>query len=194
MVTTGQFTETYANFQILGLADDSKDIPIDSKVTDWLDGKGQLSKTKEGYAVVQNTFYKWLGPLYGQLESGYQAELAGEFRNAGSREEGLALLNARAKEIRKSIFPTSMYDENLTYEDIAQPWRNFTFSILGERISESSAVWLDILKTNDQTTATQLTTIYGLNNNNNKVLDTVTDDLSSGVGVSASGIVRGVPT
>ena len=194
MVTTGQFTETYANFQILGLADDSKDIPIDSKVTDWLDGKGQLSKTKEGYAVVQNTFYKWLGPLYGQLESGYQAELAGEFRSASSREEGLALLNARAKEIRKSIFPTSMYDENLTYEDIAQPWRNFTFSILGERISESSAVWLDILKTNDQTKATQLTTIYGLNNNNNKVLDTVTDDLSSGVGVSASGIVRGVPT
>ena len=65
---------------------------------------------------------------------------------------------------------------------------------LPKRISESSAVWLDILKTNDQTKATQLTTIYGLNNNNNKVLDTVTDDLSSGVGVSASGIVRGVPT
>ena len=194
MVTTGQFTETYADFQILGLADETKDIPRDSKINDWLSGKGQLSKTKEGYAVVQNTSYKWLGPLYGQLDAGYQAELAGEFRNAGSREEGLALLNERFKEIRKSIFPTSMYDENLTYEDIAQPWRNFTFNILGERISESSDVWINILKTNDQTKATELTTIYGLNNNNKKVLDTVSDDLSSGVGVSRTGVLRGVPT
>ena len=104
------------------------------------------------------------------------------------------MLNERFKEIRKSIFPTSMYDENLTYEDIAQPWRNFTFNILGERISESSDVWINILKTNDQTKATELTTIYGLNNNNKKVLDTVSDDLSSGVGVRRTGVLRGVPT
>jgi hypothetical protein len=194
MVTTGGFTKNYAEFQVIAISDGSSGVEIDSKITDWLSGKGQMSQTKSGYATVQNTTYKWLGPLYGQLDSATQADLAGQYRNAESQEVGMGLLNDKFKAIRKSIFPTSMYDENLTYEEIATPWRNFTFSALGERISETSDVFIKILQANDQTEASKLVTVYGLNNNNAKVLDTTTDDLASSLGISATGVARGIST
>jgi hypothetical protein len=194
MVTTGEFTETYAAFQVNELGEDSTSPKIDSKITDWLTGKGVLAQTRSGYATVQNSSYKWLGPLYGMLDSGTQAELAKQYRNAESEEVGNELLNNRFKEIRKTIFPTSLYDENLTYEDIATPWRNFTFNKLGERMSETSPVFYEILMANDATKAAELTLIYGANNNNAKVLDSITDDAAQSLGVSPAGVLRGVPT
>lgn len=194
MVTTGQFSDNYAAFQIIALSDGTRDIEIDDRVTDWLEGKGKLSQTKAGYATVQNTSYKWLGPLFGQLDSGTQSELAGLYRGAESDAVGQQLLDDRFKEIRKAIFPTSLYDENLTYEDIAAPWRNFTFNKLGQRMSETSDVWVEILKANDQTKASTLTTVYGLNNNIAKVMDETTDGIASSLGISPSGVLRGVPT
>ena len=194
MVTTGQFTSTYAAFQVRELGEDSTGAKIDSKITDWLQGKGPLAQTRSGYATVQNASYKWLGPLYGMLDSGSQAELAKLYRNAESPEVGNELLNNRFKEIRKTIFPASVYDENLTYEDIATPWRNFTFNKLGERMSETSPVFYEILMSNDATKAAELTLIYGANNNNAKVLDSITDDAAQSLGVSPAGVLRGVPT
>ena len=104
------------------------------------------------------------------------------------------MLDNRFKQIRKTIFPTSVYDENLTYEDIATPWRNFTFNKLGERMSETSPVFYEILMANDATKAAELTLIYGANNNNAKVLDSITDNAAQSLGVSPSGVLRGVPT
>ena len=194
MVTTGGFTKNYAEFQVLAISDDESSIEVDSKVTDWLEGKGKLSQTKSGYATVQNTAYKWLGPLYGQLDSATQSSLAADFRNSETQQVGTQMLNDKFKAMRKGIFPTSMYDENLTYEEIATPWRNFTFTKLGERMSETSDVWLKILQSNDQTEASKLVTIYGLNNNNAKVFDTTTDDIATSLGISATGVSRGTPT
>jgi hypothetical protein len=194
MVTTGEFSDTYAAFQVKELGEDSTSPKIDSKITDWLEGKGVLAQTRSGYATVQNASYKWLGPLYGMLDSGSQAELAKLYRNAESPEVGQLMLDNRFKEIRKTIFPTSVYDENLTYEDIATPWRNFTFNKLGERMSETSPVFYEILNANDATKAAELTLIYGANNNNAKVLDSITDDAAQSLGVSPAGVLRGVPT
>jgi len=95
--------------------------------------------------------------------------------------------------MRKSIFGTDVYDENMTYEDIATPWRNFAFNFLGERMSETTDAWLSVLKANDQTEANKILTIFGLNNDNKKVLDTVTDEMATSVGVR-QGVVRGQPT
>ena len=128
--------------------------------------------------------------MYGKLDSGTQAELAKLYRNAESEEVGNELLNNRFKEIRKTIFPTSVYDENLTYEDIATPWRNFTFNKLGERMSETSPVFYEILSANDATKAAELTLIYGANNNNAKVLDDITDNAAQSLGVSPAGCIK----
>jgi hypothetical protein len=61
-------------------------------------------------------------------------------------------------------------------------------------MSETSDVWLKILQSNDQTEASKLVTIYGLNNDNAKVFDTTTDDLASSLGISATGVSRGFAT
>ena len=85
-------------------------------------------------------------------------------------------------------------EPNLTYDDIAAPWQNYSFQFLGERIDETSENWLNVLLANDQNTAVQELTAYGLNNNIEKVIDTMTDNIASSVGVSESGVQRGFST
>ena len=126
--------------------------------------------------------------MYGKLDDTTLAEYADKYNNAPSEADGLMIINNLLLGQRKVLFPN--YDESLTYEEIAGPWRNFSFNALGERVNETSDIWIKILQANDQTVANQLLTTYGLNNNNMKVLDDLTDNMSSSIGVQ-SGIVRG---
>ena len=186
------FSDTLADAQIIGLADSKSGIEVNADIKNWLDGK-KLGGTRTGQTTAQNTAYKWLGPLYGKLDSASLEEAAGIYRNAESDIVGQQLLDDKYKAMRKSIFGTDVYDENMTYEDIATPWRNFVFNFLGERMPETTDAWLSILKANDQTEANRILTIFGLNNDNKKVLDTVTDEMATSVGVR-QGVVRGQPT
>ena len=186
------FSDTLADAQIIGLADSKSGIEVNADIKNWLDGK-KLGGTRTGQTAAQNTAYKWLGPLYGKLDSASLEEAAGIYRNAESDIVGQQLLDEKYKAMRKSLFGVDVYDENMTYEDIATPWRNFVFNFLGERMPETTDAWLSILKANDQTEANKILTIFGLNNDNKKVLDTVTDEMATSVGVR-QGVVRGQPT
>ncbi len=55
-------------------------------------------------------------------------------------------------------------------------------------------MFYEILNANDATKAAEVTLIYGANNNNAKVLDSITDDAAQSLGVSPAGVLRGVPT
>lgn len=187
------WSDTLAEAQILALSDSASGIEVNADIKNWLDGKGTLGGTRTGQTAAQNTAYKWLGPLYGKLDPASLEEAAGIYRNAESDIVGQQLLDDKYKAMRKSILGTDVYDENMTYEDIATPWRNFVFNFLGERMPETTDAWLSILKANDQTEANKILTIFGLNNDNKKVLDKVTDEMATGVGVR-QGVVRGQPT
>ena len=176
------------------LGEDSTSAKIDDKITDWLQGKGVLAQTRSGLCNCTKLFIQMVRTTVWYVRFGTQAELAKLYRNAESEEVGQLITNNRFKQIRKTIFPTSVYDENLTYEDIATPWRNFTFNKLGERMSETSPVFYEILMANDATKAAELTLIYGANNNNAKVLDDITDNAAQSLGVSPAEVLRGVPT
>jgi len=186
------WSDTLAEAQILALSDSASGIEVNADIKNWLDGK-KLGGTRTGQTAAQNTAYKWLGPLYGKLDSASLEEAAGIYRNAESDIVGQQLLDEKYKAMRKSMFGVDVYDENMTYEDIATPWRNFVFNFLGERMPETTDAWLSILKANDQTEANKILTIFGLNNDNKKVLDTVTDEMATSVGVR-KGVVRGQPT
>jgi len=186
------WSDTLAEAQILALSDSASGIEVNADIKNWLDGK-KLGGTRTGQTAAQNTAYKWLGPLYGKLDSASLEEAAGIYRNAESDIVGQQLLDEKYKAMRKSMFGVDVYDENMTYEDIATPWRNFVFNFLGERMPETTDAWLSILKANDQTEANKILTIFGLNNDNKKVLDTVTDEMATSVGVR-QGVVRGQPT
>ena len=196
-LTTGTWTElTWLN-QAKALGDPLSGIQREDALTSWLEGsEAQPTETQAGYATAQALTEEWLGPLYGTFEQADIDKYAGIIRNAESPEVGAQQVRDSLKNIRKVLFSTDVYDENLTYEEIAQPWRNFSFQLLGERVDEKSTDWIEVLNANDQATATQVLTTHGLNNGNKTIMDKVTDDVGSflGTGPQTRGIVRGQGT
>ena len=164
------------------------------RLTNWLEGKGEVDQTRTGYASARALALEWLGPVYGALDEATLQDYAGIIRNAENPDVGADLLQEDLKSQRKVLFNTDIYDENLTYKQIASPWQNYSFQFLGERMDETSQNWLNVLLSNDQNTADQELTAYGLNNNIVKVVDTLSDNIANSVGVTQTGVQRGFST
>ena len=193
-VTFGEFDAVKATEQIQALSDVTSGIQVDERITNWLEGKGEVDQTKTGYAAARALALEWLGPVYGALDEATLQDYAGIIRNAENPDVGADLLQQELKAQRKVLFNSDIYDENLTYKQIAAPWQNYSFQFLGERINETSQNWLNVLLANDQNTADQELTAYGLNNNIAKVVDDLSDSIASSVGVSQTGVQRGFST
>ena len=193
-VTFGEFDAVKATEQIQALSDVTSGIQVDERITNWLEGKGEVDQTKTGYAAARALALEWLGPVYGALDEATLQDYAGIIRNAENPDVGADLLQQELKAQRKVLFNSDIYDENLTYKQIAAPWQNYSFQFLGERINETSQNWLNVLLANDQNTADQELTAYGLNNNIAKVVDDLSDSVASSVGVSQTGVQRGFST
>lgn len=193
-VTFGKLDVTKASEQIRGLSDATSGVQIEDYIQNWLEGKGEVAQTRTGYASARNLALKWLGPVYGSLDDETLARYAGIIRNAENPDVGAELLAEELKAQRKVLFSSDLYDENLTYEQIAAPWLNYSTRVLGERIDEKSEHWLNILLKNDQVEADKEITAYGLNNNIAKVVDDLSDEVALSVGVSESGVQRGFST
>ena len=191
MNTTGKWTEAYTTTQKNALGDPSRGLPRDSRIDDWLTGLPmQLATTQSGKSTVTSLAYEWLGPLYGKLEDSKIDNLASIYRNAESEEVGKDLVQEKLKAMRLAIFPSSVYDPNLTYEDIASPWRNIATGIVGGVVDETSSSWLNALKSNNQDFFVRELTVDALNKGNTFTVDKVTDDIADFVG--AGGVTRAV--
>lgn len=191
--TSGVWTEVYALDQLKAIADPSTGIELDESINTWMEGKAQgvdVSTTKRFEAQVENLANEWLGPLYGVLTDEQKADYAAMIRNAESEEIGASNVIDKFKGIRGTLFGD--YDENLTYNEIATPWRNYSFQLLGQRMDETDSTFVDVIKANDQKTATTMLTEWGINNNAATLLDKVTDEIGQALG--AGQVVRGVAT
>lgn len=193
-VTFGEFDSVKATEQIEALSDTTSGIQVDERISTWLSGKGEVDQTRTGYAAARSLAQEWLGPVYGSLDEATLETYAGIIRNAENSDVGADLLREELKAQRKVLFNSDIYDENLTYRQIAAPWQNYSFQFLGERIDETSQNWLNVLLANDQTNADKELTAYGLNNNIEKVVDDMSDNLAASVGVSETGVQRGFST
>jgi len=194
-LTTGAWTELNWINQAKGLGDPLAGIERDNQLVGWLENMDEtmtISETQAGYSTAQALAQKWLGPNFANFEESNLAEYAGIIRNAESQEIGIAAVEEKLKNIRKALFSTDMYEENLTYEDIASPWRNYSFQFLGQRMDETSSDWINVLKANDQEKINSILLEYGLNNDVETVFDKVTDGIVSGITPQA--VVRGIPT
>ena len=85
-----------------------------------------------------------VGPLYGVLTDDQKSNYAAMIRNAESEEIGASNVIDKLKGIRGTLFGD--YDENLTYNEIATPWRNYSFQLLGQRMDETDATFVDVIK------------------------------------------------
>ena len=193
-VTFGEFDDVKALEQIEALSDTTSGIQVDERISTWLSGKGEVDQTRTGYAAARSLAQEWLGPVYGSLDEATLETYAGIIRNAENPDVGADLLREELKAQRKVLFSSDIYDENLTYRQIAAPWKSYSFGFLGETIDETSQNWLNVLLTNDKTNADRELTAYGLNNNIEKVIDDMSDNIAASVGVSETGVQRGFST
>ena len=194
-LSTGAWTEISWVSQAQGLGDSLAGIERDVDLVNWLENIDEgmtVTETQAGYAQAKALAQKWLGPSFANFEDANLAEYAGMIRNAESTEVGIAAVEEKLKNIRKALFSTDMYEENLTYEDIASPWRNYSFQFLGQRMDETSSEWIDVLKANDQEKINTILLEYGLNNDVQTMFDRVTDGIVKGITPQA--VVRGLPT
>ncbi len=181
--TMGLWTETKMMNQIALFADPTKDGMKDAEASDLLAGN-PLDTTQDRVKYVGDQVRKWLGPVYGEWTDNQIQDWAGKLRNdPDAKDQFLTELSRQ----RMAVMP-EYENPDLTYEDIAQPWRNYGFSKWGQAMDESSDTFQKMLTLNDTAQAGQLLREEGLNTGVKKVEDRFLSDLQSSFG---GGGVRG---
>lgn len=160
--TTGQWSGTYTDEQIKLLADPQLPGDIDTGMQTFIDQGGvTFDTTRAGEQQVKDLVAQWWGPVFGANVKDSQIEQwAGMLRNDPNGE--IKLID-KLKASRKSLFPE--YDEDLTYEEIASPWRGFVQNAWGQNVDDASNVVQEVIKLNDTVKAGQYLFKKGLEDN-----------------------------
>lgn len=154
--TQGKWTEVYALQQIRLLADPYAEGELDPELRGLTKG---LDRTREREDEVRQMIQRWLGPAYAaNWTDQHIAEWAGRLRNDPDAKQELEDV---LRKHRMALFPE--YDNpNLTYEDIAAPWRGVVQQIWGQTADETDPLFMRIVRTNDLATAEQILRTEGL--------------------------------
>ena len=183
-LTTGVWTENILLGQISAISDPASVHGMRPDVKALLDGLGIPTDTTRGEEdTVRKTLLKWLGPTYGAWSEEQIAAKAGELRN---NPDALIEWEQQLKTQRIAMFP-QYEDENMSYEDIASPWRSFGYQQWGEQIDETDPVFNQMLLTNDAIENGKLLTKEGMKRGVQKV----TTDLSNQILRATGGAVQG---
>jgi hypothetical protein len=94
---------------------------------------------------IRSLFNEWLGPNHPPSDRQLQ-RWSVQFRT--NPEEARADLTARLRSQRMALFP-EYEDENLTYDDIASPWRGFMQQQWGQIPDETDPMFQRLVKLND---------------------------------------------
>jgi hypothetical protein len=132
-------------------------------------------------------YRKWLGPSLGSLTQDEVASIAGRLRDDPDYED--ALVNS-LKQSRLAAF-SNYTNPELTYEDIARPWRNLTTSVWGQTADETQGWWQEMVKSNDYSTAQTTLREKGLEQNINQVSIDASQALQNALGqgsISQTGV------
>ena len=182
--TKGLWTDVQRNTQIALMADPKKEGERDPGLVQASKGD-EYSTTTDQLRFVEEEARRWLGPVYGQMTESQISDWAARLRVDPNAED--AFQNYLQGQ-RMAMMP-GYENESLTYEDIANPWRNFATNAWGQRVDETSDMFQQILKLNDSQEAGVLLRQQGLEEGVGKV----EDDFMKSVGRSfgSSGGVRG---
>jgi len=172
-LTTGQWSTTYTEDQIALVADPSKVGALDTDLQDFISGDAiEYDTTRAGEDRVQQLYKRYLGPVFGDVQANLVAEEAGKLRNDPDYEQELITKLTAQK---KSLFPN--YAEDVTYEEFAAPWENFTTNQWGQQVDTTSDYFQEVLKLNDATKASKYLTQKGLDMGVDKVVNEALDAL-----------------
>jgi hypothetical protein len=175
--TTGLWTDEMVNNQVSLLADPLKAGERDQGMMDSLEGK-TWDTTIDNERFVGEEVRRWLGPTYGQWSDEQITDWAARIRND---PDGKDQLTNELSRQRQSVLP-QYANPDLTYEDIATPWRNLAFNTWGQNIDESSDTFNQILAANDAGVSSQLLREEGLTQGVKQVEDNFMADISDSFG------------
>ena len=186
---TGAWTDAYTSEQIKLFADPFAPGERDNSFQTYLDTVTLtgLDRTTEREMEVEELYKKWLGPQLGQLTQDEIAETAGKLRSDPDYRDKLI---SSLKQSRLAAF-SNYTNPELTYEDIARPWRNLTTSVWGQTADETQGWWQDMVKSNDFAKAQTTLREKGLEQDITQVTQDAAQALQKALGqgtVSQSGV------
>ena len=157
---TGQWTQNYTTEQISLFADPYATGKRDTDFESYLTSTAitGVDRTSQREAEVRELYAQYLGPVLGKVTDSEAAELAGRLRNDPDFKDQLI---AGLKQSRLAAF-SNYTNPELTYEDIARPWRNLTVSVWGQSADETQGWWQEMVKTNDFAKAEETLRTKGL--------------------------------
>lgn len=170
-MTTGKWSEQKTRQQITALIDPYSGIKKDAGMIDFLQTQNfQTPRYIRKYEdEVKDIIYDGLGPAFAKgFTSKDIAKWAGEFRN--DPDNARVRLNEYIDYQMKVVFGDK-YPPGYTYSQIAQPWKNYTYGILGGYMDERDPAWIEILQKNDSVEASKIAKKYGLEKGFKKVLN-----------------------
>lgn len=180
---TGEWSQDKFSQQILAVSDPAAGVDIDSGLSAAI-GSARLDTTRYREDTVRDEVAKWLGPAHGNWSQDQINRWAGILRNDPDGE--IQLTEALRKQ-RMALFQ-EYTNPDLTYEDIAGPWRNFVMNMWGEQADETSNDFLKVVRMNDAAEAGKYLRSRGLELGKGKVLNDLAGEFS---GVREAGSVRG---
>ena len=186
---SGEWSQTYTTEQISLFADPYATGKRDESFENYLSSTALtgVDRTTEREREVRELYGKWLGPSLGKLTDNEVAEIAGRLRDDPEYQDQLV---QSLKQSRLAAF-SNYTNPELTYEDIARPWRNLTTSVWGQTADETQGWWQDMVKSNDFAQAQTTLREKGLEQDITQVTQDATQALQGALGqgtVSQSGV------
>ncbi len=177
--THGNWNRAYLEMQTLALAGQDTPDGLDRGLRRYMRNEGNRPDAPNNQEEqVRDMFNTWLGPGYPASEKQIQ-EWAARFRDNG--EEARTDLTQQLRQQRVALFPEYI-NENLTYEDIASPWRGFMSNAWGETPNETSGVFQKLIKMNDAVEGAKLLRQKGIDQGNSQVRRDMLEGLYETVG------------
>jgi len=186
---SGEWSQTYTTEQVALFADPYATGKRDVQFENYLSSTALtgVDRTTEREREVRELYSKWLGPTLGKLTDQETAEIAGRLRDDPDYEDQLV---QSLKQSRLAAF-SNYTNPELTYEDIARPWRNLTTSVWGQTADETQGWWQEMVKSNDFATAQNTLREKGLEQDITQVTQDATQALQQALGqgtVSQTGV------
>ena len=186
---TGTWSDLKTAEQLQLFADPYKTGERDIEMSNFIatSGFGDVDRTAAREKEVVELYRKWLGPSLGALTQEEVSSIAGRLRDDPDYED--ALVNS-LKQSRLAAF-SNYTNPELTYEDIARPWRNLTTSVWGQTADETQGWWQEMVKSNDYSTAQTTLREKGLEQNINQVSVDASQALQNALGqgsISQTGV------
>ena len=177
---SGQWSDTYTAEQLKLFSDPYKSGDRDAELQNLIStsGFGDVDRTAAREREVVELYRKWLGPTLGSLTQDEVASIAGRLRDDPDYEDALI---QNLKQNRLAAF-SNYTNPELTYEDIARPWRNLTTSVWGQTADETQGWWQEMVKSNDFAKAQETLRTKGLEQNVTQVTQDATKALQQALG------------